>query len=227
MSLFDGLTNLFNPKNPAKAGMPEFDQASQMMPQYYQPYMQAGQQQIPQLQAQYQKLLSDPNGIVNQIGQGYHQSPGYQYRLNQGEQAITNANAAGGMLGTNQHQQQAGQLAENMAGDDYYKYMDSQLGQYNKSLGYALPGMEDMMHQGQTGSNDLATNLAQLLMSKGVLQTEAQRYDNEKNAGWLSRFGSALKGGASGAAAGSVAGPWGALAGGLAGGIGGLFGGSK
>jgi len=47
---------------------------------------------------------NDPDGLYSKLGQGYKESPGYQFKLKQAMMAGDNAAAAGGMAGTPQHQ---------------------------------------------------------------------------------------------------------------------------
>ena len=43
---------------------------------YLQPYSEAGQAQLPILQEQFAQLLSNPNALLSQFGEGYQASPG-------------------------------------------------------------------------------------------------------------------------------------------------------
>ena len=113
------------------------EQISPEMRQYLMPYINAGTGALPHLNdisSEYQKMYQDPNSIISRIGGGYRESPGYRWRLNQGENAINNAQAAGGMAGSAQHQQLAGQLAEDLANQDYNDYMKNALGIYEGGL---------------------------------------------------------------------------------------------
>ena len=105
--------------DPSKAAQPYLNKIPGTITPYYQPSINAGNQALPGLQAQYGQMMNDPNGIISRLGAGYHQSPGYQFKLGQGESAINNAQAAGGMAGTGQHQQQAGELAGHLADQDF------------------------------------------------------------------------------------------------------------
>lgn len=177
MGMLDSLTNYLYP-SPANAGMPYLDQISGTMQKYEQPYINNGLNNYGQLQNSYSNLINNPTGMVNQIGQGYHQSPGYQFQLNQGEQGINNAAAAGGMLGSNQHQQQAGQLANNMANQDFYNYLNTNLGQYNNSMKMGMGGLQSFYDTGAGAGNDLANSLAQALMAQSNMAYQGQAQQN-------------------------------------------------
>ena len=67
---------------------------------FYQPYMEAGKGALPILQGQYGNLLNDPGGMINKIGAGYKQSPGFKFAL---EKALSGGNRgfnAGGLGGS-------------------------------------------------------------------------------------------------------------------------------
>ena len=134
--------------NPADAAEDYLDQIPSTISQYYNPYITAGQQSLGTAQNQYNELLglgapvghaygamiTHPGQVVNAIGSGYQQSPGYDWQMEQGQDAITNAASAGGYLGSPQQQQYAGSLAENLANQDYYNYLNTALGQFDKGL---------------------------------------------------------------------------------------------
>lgn len=164
--------------NPAEAAQPYLDQASRQLPQYYQPYMQAGQQATPQLQQQVGRML-DPNSLIQQIGSGYQQSPGFNFMKNQGMMAANNAAASGGMLGTPQHQQQSAQLAENLANQDFYNYLSKALGTY----GQGVSGLEGLYGGGLGASIGLGENLSSILGSQAQLAYEGQQAENAHSGG--------------------------------------------
>lgn len=148
---------------------------------FYKPSIDAGNRQIPGLEELFGKMTSNPDEFLSMLGKGYKKSPGYDWKLGQGESAINNAEAAGGMLGTPEHQQEAGQLAENMSSDDYESYLNHVLG----LLSGGISGKQGLMTNGQQSSNDLATNLAQVLMSRASNSTEKVNADNQSKGGGM------------------------------------------
>ena len=154
--------SLFGPgshmKNPSRGVNPYFNEAKQTGQQYLNPYIQGGKNAYGKLPGLYEGMLN-PNDLIGKIGAGYQKSPGYDWQLNQGESAINNAASAGGMLGTPQHQQQAGQLAGNLANQDFWHYLQEALGLYGKGVG----GIQGISDQGFQGSEDLAGLLASIL----------------------------------------------------------------
>ena len=130
--------------------------------QYYNPYINAGQNALGSLQGeygnllgnrqglqdqygrmtgmgqgvmdQYGQLMNDPTAVMNKIGSQYQQSPGYQFQMDQAMNAVGNAAAAGGMAGSPQHQQQAATLATGLANQDYHNFLNQGLGLYGQGL---------------------------------------------------------------------------------------------
>jgi hypothetical protein len=161
------------------------DQIPDQLKQYLMPYINAGQNSLGKVGGEYDKLLADPNSIISRIGSGYKESPGYQWRLNQGTNAINNANAAGGMAGTGQHQQQAGELAGNLANQDYQQYLNQALGLY----GTGLQGHQGLTNLGAEAGGSLGNSLAQALMMRGGLGYQRGLNQNQQNS---DLFGSIL-----------------------------------
>ncbi len=249
--------------NPANKAQPYLDRVPDTIKPYYQPYINAGQNALGDLQGQYgalsnpnvrnqlqgqygemgsndalhnlqnqfsnlqgnfgnvqnqyNRMASNPNDIISQIGSGYQKSPGFDWQLNQGEQAINNANAAGGMLGTGQHQQQAGQLATNLANQDYQQYLGQGLNLYNQGVAgqqglfnqgltgnqnlfgagqqgtqnlynTGLQGNQQLNTQGQAASTDLGSSLAQALMNQGQLQYAGQANQNNQTGALINQI---------------------------------------
>lgn len=156
---------------------------------YYQPYMDAGTQAIPQLEQQYTNLITDPGATFNQMGQSFQKSPGFDFQMQQALQGSNQAAAAGGMAGSPQHEQQNQQLATNLANQDYYNYMNQVMGLY----GQGLHGEQDMMHTGYDASKSYSDQIAQALAAQAGLQYQK---DASKNQMWANLAGGAATGAA-------------------------------
>jgi hypothetical protein len=175
-------------KNPADAGMDYLKQIPGSTQPYYQPYIDQGQAAGKQLGEQYGQMTGDPGAFLSKIGAGYKESPGYQFKLKQGLGAAQNASAAGGMLGTPQDQQQAQQIGNNIASQDYDDYIKKVLGIF----GQGQAGQEKFQQQGfgaSTGYGDLlGSNLAQQAGlayqgQAGQNQQQGQNWSNLFNLG--------------------------------------------
>ena len=140
-----GLGQLFGGSggNPFDAASEYYNKIPGAINPYFKPYQEAGQNALSTLTGQYGNLINDPNGLMSRIGAGYQKSPGYDWQLNQGLQAGNNAAAAGGMLGSPQHQQNNQATAQGLANQDYYNYMNKALGLYGTGLS-GLQGINQM-----------------------------------------------------------------------------------
>lgn len=200
------LSNLFKGgmggKNPADAAMPYLNQIPGQTNQYYQPFFDAGKGALNPLQDEYTKLLSDPGGWMNKIGEGYQQSPGFKSAMEQAMQAGGHAAAAGGMAGTPQHSFQDMKMATDLSNQDYNNYMQNALGLY----GQGLTGEQGMAGMGQQAGQSMADMIAQTLAQQGNLAFQGQAQQN-KNKGDM--WGNIFKG----AGALSAFTPWGAAGG--------------
>ncbi len=183
---------------------------------YLDPYMNAGKSALPGYQDMMAQLMKDPTQFMKMLGQGYQKSPGYDFNLQQGQNAITNANASGGMLGTPQHEQQAGQMATNLASQDYNQYMQNIM----KMFGMGAEGTSNVVQGGQKAASSLADMIAQVLGQQAAYKYAGTAGENEKKS---SGFGNLL--GGIGTIAGSIyGGPAGGAVGGAAGNaLGGMF----
>lgn len=188
--------------DPAKKAQPYLDQIPGQLHPYYDPYVNAGRNALSGLPGIYNQMMQNPGDIISRLGAGYKPSPGYQWQLGQGEEAINNASAAGGMIGTPQHQQQAGQLASNLANQDYEQYLNHVLGLF----GGGVSGQQGLSDTGFKASNDLATNLAQALMSQSNLAYAGQANQNQQTGGLLGNILGFLGGGSGGSGGNSNSG---------------------
>ncbi|WP_342227842.1 hypothetical protein [Rickettsiella endosymbiont of Rhagonycha lignosa] len=112
MSVFGDIGNfLWGGNDAASQAGNYYNQIPDILKQYLKPYVDRGNAVFPQLQGQYDQLLNHPGDLLNKLGQGYQQSPGYQFQLNQALSAGNRASAAKGMLGSPMQQQQAQQTA--------------------------------------------------------------------------------------------------------------------
>ena len=143
------LSELFHGgKNPANEAMPYLNKIPGAVNPYYQPYINQGQQANQNLMGQYGNLINNPGQKFSEFGQGYKESPGYQFKLNQALQAGNNAAAAGGMAGSPQHEQQNIQIGNDIASQDFNDYINHIMGLY----GYGLQGEQGLGEQGYRAS---------------------------------------------------------------------------
>ncbi len=181
------LSNLFGGggnKNPANAAMPYLNQIPGQTQPYYQPYQDAGKGALSDLQKQYGDLINDPGAMYAKMGEGYKQSPGYKFKLQQGLDASNNAMAMGGQLGTPQHQQLDSEVSQGIAGQDYNDYMQNIMGLY----GQGLQGEQGLNTMGYGANTDYGQMLAQLLGTKGQYAFGGQAGQNQQKSQNLSNL---------------------------------------
>lgn len=186
--------------DPTKKANKYLDQIPPELRKYLEPYINAGHGALGHLNdisGEYEKMYQDPNAIISRIGSGYQKSPGYDWQLNQGENAITNAAAANGMAGTGQHQQQAGELATNLANQDYQNYLAKALGLYAGGVSGRAGIEQNIFDTGAGASGSLAANLAKILEAKAGLSYQNELNKNQQNSDLFSsiasRFGDLFK----------------------------------
>lgn len=174
-------------EDPSKEANKYLSQIPGTITPYYQPYNQMGKQAMgqygaestaltgmrPDLMQALSQLLQNPGQVYNQLGQGYQQSPGYEFNKNQSLQAMTNAAAAGGMAGTPQHQLQAGGIASDLANQDFEKYLNHVMGLMTGGINgmgsmysQGMQGLGNLTNLGYQSSNDLASSLASNLVNQ-------------------------------------------------------------
>lgn len=167
--------------NPADDIGKDLDKIPETMKPYYQPYIDAGNRAMPNLENQYGKLTNDPGGFINGVGQGYQKSPGFDFSVKQGEQAAGNAAAAGGMAGSPQHEQQVAGMVTNLANQDYNNWLSTALGSY----GMGLNGQQNLANMGYGASNELAQSIANSMLSKAQLQYAGNNAQQQSQLGGL------------------------------------------
>lgn len=177
-----GLFNLFGgAPNPADSSMNYLNQIPGKVSPYLNPYIQAGQGALSNLQGQYGNLVKNPNAMLNQIGQGYQQSPGFQWQRDQALQGGNQAAAAGGMAGSPAAQQWAQQTSQGLANQDYYNYLNHALGLYNTGL----EGLGGINQMGYGASNNMASYLANMLSQQANLNYAGQTFQNQQTGGGI------------------------------------------
>ena len=252
--VFGGVNSIFagnrtaNMQVPAAAGESYINQIPKQTEQYYMPYIQAGQESIPTLQEQYSKLMGNPElftsqyeqminspqDVMNKLGGGYKQSPGYEWTLNQALGAGNNAAAAGGMAGTPAHQQFAMTTATGLANQDYYNYLNKMMDLYGGGLQGAqniynrgLTGTEGLYRGGQTAATDYANIIASTLATQAAqasLKQQQQNYQQQLAQQQQSQGATGIGSGIGGIAGGILGGPGGAAVGSaVGGGLGSLY----
>ena len=180
MSFFDAIGNALGLTNPARGAT---DYLSQIQPQvtpYFQPYIDAGQQALPQWAQQTQQLTTSPGEMQNQFGQAFQASPGYQYNVNQATDAAKSMAAASGQAGSPAVQQALAEQISGMAAQDYNNWMNNTLGLYNQGYG----GLQNQSQMGLTAGSNLSNILSQALNAQAQADFAGAQQQSQ-NAGGL------------------------------------------
>lgn len=188
-ALGSGLAGLFGGggEDPSKEANKYYSQIPGKLKPYFDPYINAGHSALGQLQGQYGNLINDPNSIYNKLAGGYKESPGYQFQLGQGMNAVNNAAAAGGLLGSPQHQQHAATLTQGLANQDFNNYLSQVMGLY----GQGLSGQQGLAGMGLQAGTSMADQIAQALAQQGALAYQGAANQNQSRG---SMFGNLLGG---------------------------------
>lgn len=205
-------------ENPADSAQPYLDKIPGATSQYFKPYIESGRRALPKLEDEYDSLLSNPGGRLNDIGSQFHQSPGFQFALQQALQGAGHAASAGGYAGSPMHEQQNMELATNLGNQDYYNWLQPAVGMY----GQGLQGTQGLAAGGLQAGGSMADMIAQTLAQQAQLEYTGQQNENKYNS---SRMGNIGKGIGALAAFTPIGGLGGGLVGALGNGLSGFFGG--
>lgn len=181
------LSNAFtgHNKNPAGSANKYLSQIPQAMQPYFQPFINQGQQAGSQLTDQYNQMTQNPGKFMSQMGEGYQQSPGYQFKLQQALNAGNNAAASGGMLGTPMHEQQNMQIGNDIVSQDFNDYINRIMG----AFGLGQQGQQKMQEQGFKASTGYGENLGNVLGQQGQYAFGGQAGQNaNRGQNWSNLF---------------------------------------
>lgn len=213
------LNNYLNPQNPTDSAMPYYNKIPGFLQNTYAPYlnnmpstfnslqsyMQNGQNMGQPLMNQYSQLTQNPGGFLNQMGQSFHQSPGYQFQTQQALQAANRAAAASGMAGSPAEQQNIAGVTNQLANQDYYNYLGHTTNLYSQGLS----GMQNMYGLGANigqnmydtdanMANQYAQNMAAAYMNQGNMaytgDINQQQMQGQRIGGLIGMFGGMMGG---------------------------------
>lgn len=178
-----------NYKNPSDASMDFLKNIPKEILPYLQPYIEGGKNAMGQAMGQYGKLINNPGQTVNEMGSSYHQSPGYNFAVDQATKAANNASAAGGMAGSPQEQQQLAGTVTGLANQDYYNYLSNVLGQYDLGLG----GLGKTAELGSQAAENYGTDIGNADLSEAMMKYRGTQEQNQQNSGIGGMISSAIQ----------------------------------
>lgn len=119
-------------------------------------------------------IMGDPTLFNKFSMDDFHQDPGYQFQLDQGQQAIQRSAAAKGMVNSTGTMMDLNNYAQGMANTSYQQalnnFTDNQKQRYNMLSGVANMGMGANSQALQSGMNT-ANNMGNNMMSGGAAQS--------------------------------------------------------
>jgi len=183
MGLFSSIGELLGFENPANGAMPYLEQSDKLA----QPYHQSGLDALKSNQDLYHNQISNPGQELGRIGQGYEQSPGYQYALQQALGSVNAKAGSEGLLGSPTQDKWRMETASGLASQDYNKWLEHVLGLY----GMGTQGMGHIQDQGYDATQSLMNNMS----SKANLAYNGQNQENAFTGGLLGAFANGLSGG--------------------------------
>jgi hypothetical protein len=157
------------------------ERAQAQMKQSYQPYMDYGMRAMPTLEDTYSKLLNNPQMIQQMLGGGYQQSPGYQFQYDAAMNGANSAAAAGGLLGTQGHQNNAMGVAQGLANQDYWNYYNQNANLFNTGL----RGTQGQFDTGFNATQGYAQGIGNLYGSQANLSAAMAQSQNQSLASLL------------------------------------------
>lgn len=164
--------------NPATGANKTLGQIPGEIQPYYQPYQEAGNKSLQDLMSQYGDLMNNPGEFYNQIASGYTESPGYQTRLKDAMNAVNNASAAGGSLGTPLNAEDLASRSMDLRSQDFENYLKNVLGLHTEGL----QGAQGLENQGFEANTGYANALANIRGQQSQNQYAGKASQNAANA---------------------------------------------
>lgn len=178
--------------SPSNSAMPYLDQAENTLKQYYDPYIQQGQQAYNTVNPQLTGMASNPTEFLNALMKSYQPSQAYQLKRDEMSRAAGNTAAAGGQRGSQYDINQQVRLDDILMGEDMQKWLQNVLGIQNTGLS----GMSNFYNTGYDASKSLSGDLSNILGTKSQLAFQGQRENNQQQndilGGLLGGFGAGL-----------------------------------
>jgi len=135
---------------PFSAAQAAYEKWAQMGGNAEQPYMEAGQEAIPEYE-EWAHSMADPEEFTNQMMDAYQESPYAKFMQQQAVRSAQNAGSQYGMVGSSPYDFQVEQNAENISSQDLQNWMNHVM-----SLNRQYGGAEyNLMRGGQGSANQL------------------------------------------------------------------------
>jgi len=204
-NLVDGLFG--GGSNAPNEAMNYYNKIPGIVQPYFDPYIQAGKNAMPNYQNTVSNMMGDPTGFINSIMDTYYESPQYKFEKDQAVTAADNAASLGGTLGTGAHQSQVADYVRQLSSEDQQRYLQNALG----VQGTGLQGTQGIINQGYGASGSLAGILSGNQESLGSLaydKSQRQTSGGVQGIAGLAKLGASAFGGMGGGFDASGMGQW-------------------
>ena len=159
--------------------------------EYYDPFIQQGQQAGQKAQGQYDALMNDPSGFINKLMEQYKTSEGYNFQKDQLTKDLGATAASGGIAGTPLDQMNQGQAIQGLLSKDQQQFLENALGVY----GRGLTGQEGTATRGYDASGRMADLRGGALNQQGGLAFHDAQQRNQNQSELFQSLMQALGGG--------------------------------
>lgn len=199
------LDSIFGKKSdPAGAANPYLSQIPAIGQNYYNQYINTGNQAQNNARWQYEAML-DPKAFLNNLMSGYKTSEGYNFQKDLLTKELGNTAAAGGVAGTPMDQLNQGQAVQGLLSQDMQQYLSNLLGIQKTGL----EGEQGIANKGFDATKNLVDLLGGAANQQGGLAFNSAQQKNSDRSGFISMLAKALGagvGGIFGGVPGAVAG---------------------
>ena len=124
------------------------------------PWAEGSKWAVPEIEKQY-------GNFPTFAGPGdFEESPGYQFRMDEGVSALERSAAARGMLGSGAAAKEMTRYGQDYGSNEYDKFIDRYYRASDQKMGAYMNRM-DILNQVASGGQDAATNLAKMAIQTG------------------------------------------------------------
>jgi hypothetical protein len=175
------LTDMFHPTNPADKAMPYLDALPDELKQYFQKYMNYGDNAYNMMNPVLSQMLTDPGAYMNKLMAGY--APSTQYKLDENAmtKAAANSAAAGGMRGSSQDINNEAKITDRLMGNDMQQWLQNAM----RTNDTALQGYGHLFDTGFNANQAYAGDLGNIRGSQAQLAFQGQREANQNKNDFL------------------------------------------
>jgi hypothetical protein len=180
------LSGLFGDSGaPYRDAMKQYEKWGQKGQDVQNPFLNMGKGAIPQYQ-EWLQSQKDPSGFINNLMNGYQESPWAKYQQDQSARRFGNAGSASGMTGSTPLAQFEQQGMHDISSQDMNQWLSHVLGintQYGQGLGNEISGGQNAANSLTNLFGNMGNNMAEAAYGKRAGQQQ------DRNSIWGGLFG--------------------------------------